>query len=128
DPELAATHTSAMTEARSHSPAHGSRFSWRAVAAAAVVGFLAGSTGLAAAGTLPDPAQDVAHNVLGAVGIDVPRSTEGCPDGRSYRNHGEYVSEVEAAGGDVTTAAQSQCGKPIHANGKGPNGKGPNGK
>jgi len=98
------------------------RFTWRAVAAAAVVGFLAGSTGLAAAGSLPDPAQDVAHDVLDAVGIDVPRSTEGCPEGRAYRNHGHYVSEVEAAGGDVEAAAHSACGMPAHSGGHGHGG------
>jgi hypothetical protein len=99
------------------------RFTWRAVAAAGIVGFLGGSTGLAAAGSLPDPAQDVAHDVLGAVGIDVPRSSEGCPAGRTYRNHGEYVAEVEAAGGDVEAAARSDCGKPERGGGNG-NGRG----
>ena len=90
------------------------RFGWKAVAAAAIAGFLAGSTGLAAAGALPDPAQDVAHDVLDVVGIGVPRSTEGCPEGTTYRNHGEYVAAVEAAGGDVEAAAHSDCGKPVH--------------
>lgn len=99
------------------------RFGWRAVAAAGVVGFLAGGTGLAAAGTLPDPAQDVAHDVLGAVGVNVPRSTDGCPEGRAYRNHGEYVAEVEAAGGDAGAAARSDCGKPTKGRGNG-NGNG----
>lgn len=106
-------------------PARG-RFGWKAVAVAAFSGFLVGSTALASAGTLPGPAQDVAHNVLGAVGVDVPRSTEGCPDGATYTNHGEYVSEVEAAGGDVEAAAKSSCGKPVKPAGRG-NGKGPAG-
>jgi hypothetical protein len=96
------------------SPPRRFQFGWRAVAAAAFVGFLAGSTGLAAAGTLPDPAQDLAHDVLARVGVNVPRSTEGCPEGRTYRNHGEYVAEVEAAGGDVEAAAHSDCGKPAN--------------
>ena len=47
------------------------------VAAAAIVGFLVGSTGLAAAGALPDPAQDVAHDVLSVVQIDVPEGKRG---------------------------------------------------
>ncbi len=47
------------------------------VAAAAIVGFLAGSTGLAAAGALPDPAQDVAHDVLAVVQIEVPEGKRG---------------------------------------------------
>jgi hypothetical protein len=125
DPDLSAAHLTQMATVRPVVAAK-TRRSWRAIAAAAVVGFLAGSTGLAAAGTLPAPAQDVAHSVLGAVGVDVPRSTEDCPDGRSYRNHGEYVAEVEAAGGDVEAAARSRCGKPDperKGQGKGDGGK-----
>jgi hypothetical protein len=49
---------------------------WAGIAAAAVVGFLAGSTGLAMADALPDTAQDVAHVVLGAVQVDVPAGKE----------------------------------------------------
>ena len=58
----------------------------------------------------------------------MPRSTEGCPEGTSYRNHGEYVSAVEAAGGDVRAAAHSDCGKPAHSskgNGNGNEGVAP---
>ena len=36
-----------------------------------------------------------------------------CADG----NHGQTVSSVAEAGGDVTAAAHSQCGKPIHSGG-----------
>ena len=132
DPAVQRRHLSAMaaTPAARRTEPGGRRwrFSWRAVTAAGVVGFLAGSTGLAAAGELPAPAQDVAHDVLGAVGLNVPRSTEGCPEGRTYRNHGEYVAEVEAAGGDVQAAARSRCGMPDRGNrgaGDGPGGGGP---
>ena len=62
------------------------RFGRGAIAAAAIVGFLAGSTGLAAAGALPDPAQDVAHDVLAVVQVDVPKGKEG--------KRGPCVSEV----------------------------------
>src|SRR5687767_929616 len=110
-PEVAATHRHAMAQAVSRP--RRARFGWKAVALAGVAGFFAGSTALAAAGSLPAPAQDVAHDALGAVGISVPRSTEGCPEGSSYRNHGEYVAAVEAAGGDVRAAAHSDCGKPV---------------
>lgn len=48
-----------------------------AIAAAAIVGFFAGSTGLAMAGALPDPAQDVAHDVLSTVSINVPEGNRG---------------------------------------------------
>lgn len=113
DPAVAEEHHLAMRGVVP-SPPRRFQFGWRAVTAAALVGFLAGSTGLAAAGTLPDPAQDLAHDVLARVGVDVPRSTEGCPEGQTYRNHGEYVAEVEAAGGDVEAAAHSECGKPAN--------------
>ena len=53
------------------------RFGRLAVAGAAAVGFFAGSTGLAMAGALPDPAQDVAHDVLAVVQVDVPEGNRG---------------------------------------------------
>jgi hypothetical protein len=112
DPAVRRSHLAAMAAVDAPRERH-RRFGWRSVAAATIVGFLAGSTGLAAAGSLPDTAQDVAHDVLAKVGVDVPRSTEGCPDGATYRNHGEYVSEVEAGGGDAESAARSACGKPV---------------
>ena len=108
-----------MAEVAGHHDGRHRRFGWKAVAAAAIAGFLAGSTGLAAAGALPDPAQDVAHDVLDVVGIGVPRSTEGCPEGTTYRNHGEYVSSVEAGGGDIAAAAHSDCGKPARGKSQG---------
>ena len=52
-------------------------FVWAGIAAAAVVGFLAGSTGLAMADALPDPAQEVAHDVLRVVQVDVPQGKRG---------------------------------------------------
>ncbi|MEO6317525.1 MAG: hypothetical protein ABIP36_01965 [Acidimicrobiales bacterium] len=112
-PDVEATHRHSIAQAVS-GPTR-ARFGWKAVALASLAGFFAGSTALAAAGSLPAPAQDVAHDTLGAVGISVPRSTEGCPDGTSYRNHGEYVSAVDASGGDVRAAAHSDCGKPVHS-------------
>lgn len=115
-PEVEANHRHSIAQAVSRPPR--ARFGWKAVALASLAGFFAGSTTLAAAGSLPAPAQDVAHDALGAVGISVPRSTDGCPEGTSYRNHGEYVSAVEASGGDVRAAAHSGCGKPVHS-GKG---------
>jgi hypothetical protein len=121
-PEVEAGQRHAMARVAAATPR--ARFGWRAVALAAFVGFFAGSTALAAAGSLPGPAQDVAHDTLGAIGISVPRSTEGCPEGSSYRNHGEYVSAVEAAGGDVAAAARSGCGKPLPAGKGGGNGEG----
>ena len=42
-----------------------------------VVGLLAGSTGMAAAGALPGSAQTIAHHVLGTVGVHVPEAPDG---------------------------------------------------
>lgn len=41
-----------------------------------VVGLLAGSTGMAAAGALPGSAQTIAHHVLGSVGVHVPEAPD----------------------------------------------------
>lgn len=64
------------------------RFGRFAVAAAAFVGFVVGSTGFAMAGALPDPAQRVAHDVLSVVQLEVddPKA-----------NHGRCVSEAMKA-------------------------------
>ncbi len=53
-------------------PAPRKRFGRVAVAAAAIVGFAFGSTGLAMAGALPAPAQGAAHDVLSVLQVDVP--------------------------------------------------------
>ena len=54
----------------------------------------------------------------GSQGSGVARSTDGCGSG-TYANHGDYVSSVaHDAGrqpGDVSTAARSDCGKPLTA-------------
>ncbi len=68
-------HTHRMVAVPSAAPER--RFGRFAVAAAAVVGFAFGSTGLAMAGALPDQAQDVAHDVLSTVNVDVPKSNRG---------------------------------------------------
>ncbi len=85
------------------------------VAAAFFAGLLVGSTGLAAADALPDPAQHVAHQVLSQVGVDVPNpdryhGPECGPEQR--RNHGAYVR-------DDHSLAQSDCGKKLGAGGAG---------
>ena len=84
--------------------------------AAAVVVVLGSGVGLAAADTLPAPAQDVAHRALGAFGLHVAPGHERfndpveCPNG-PYRNHGAYVK----ANNDEPNAGASRCGKPSHA-------------
>jgi hypothetical protein len=81
------------------------------IAAAFGAGLLLGSSGLAAADALPDPAQHVAHTVLGHVGVDVPNPARyhgpECGD-EVKANHGAYVR-------DDHSLAQSDCGKPEHA-------------
>ena len=80
------------------------RFGVVSVAAAGVVGFLAGSTGLAMADALPDPAQQVAHDVLGAVQVDVPAGKEG--------KRGPCVSEAaKIKDKDAKRAAMDACPK-----------------
>jgi hypothetical protein len=81
----------------------GPRFGRLAVAAAAIVGFLAGSTGLAMAGALPDPAQGVAHDVLSVVQVQVPDR----PD-----NRGACISAAaKIADPAAKQAAKDQCPK-----------------
>jgi hypothetical protein len=83
------------------------------VAAAFLAGLLLGSTGLAAADALPDPAQHVAHQVLDRVGVQVPdperyHGPECGPTAK--RNHGAYVRDDHAL-------AQTECGKKAKAAG-----------
>ncbi len=94
------------------------RLHW--VAAAAIAGFVAGGTGLAAAAVLPAPVQDTAHSLLSSLGVRVPPGHERYNDptvcvGGPYRNHGAYVRAHK----DDPNAGQSLCGKPLQAaNGK----------
>ena len=70
DPEVRAAH---LRRADAAVPVTAPRrFGPAAIAAAAVLGFFVGSAGLASAGALPDPAQNVAHDVLGVVKVEVP--------------------------------------------------------
>lgn len=78
------------------------RFGRLAVAAAALVGFFAGSTGLAMAGALPDPAQGVAHDVLSVVQVEVPDR----PD-----NLGRCISEAVKPFGDSEDPAAREAKK-----------------
>ena len=115
-----------------------------AMATALVAGALLGGGGLAGAvtGTLPKPAQDVAHQALAKVGIDVPkgsqpgegedgkekaskakaRVTAGCvlPDGTQFSgNHGQWVKahpdDPATPVNERQEAAKSDCGKPLQA-------------
>ena len=92
------------------------------VGAAFFAGLMLGGTGLATAGALPGPAQDVAHSALSNVGVAVPNGhgparyngPECGTDPQTnlpFRNHGQYV---RAHAGDPNAGA-SRCGKPLHA-------------
>jgi hypothetical protein len=85
------------------------------IAAAFLAGLLLGSTGLAAADVLPDPAQHVAHQVLDRVGVQVPdpERYHGPECGSEVkRNHGAYVRDDHAL-------ATTDCGKPAGAGARG---------
>lgn len=85
------------------------------IAGAFLAGLLIGSTGLAAADALPDPAQHVAHTVLDRVGVQVPdpERYHGPECGSTAKkNHGAYVR-------DDHTLAQTDCGKKQKAVGAG---------
>ena len=96
------------------------RFGRFAVAAAAVVGFMAGSTGLAMAGALPAPAQDVAHDVLSTVNVDVPEGTRGACVSAAARDT-SLTEEAKAA----EKAKCPKGGRPAHAGQGGGPGENP---
>ena len=85
------------------------------VAGIVVAGVLVGSTSLAAAGALPDPAQHFAHRALDNVGVEVPdpQRYHGPECGAEVKkNHGAYVRDDKAL-------AKSDCGKKVKAAGDG---------
>jgi len=88
----------------------------KVVAAVSVGALVFSGIGLAAADVLPAPAQDVAHQALGRVGVHVPPGHQRfadpavCPGG-PYRNHGAYVRTHK----DDPDAGPSPCGKPVKA-------------
>lgn len=113
-PEVAGTHLAALDEVDST----GARVSAHRlkIVAAFVVGLVAGTSGLATAGALPDGAQEVAHRTFGAVGIKVPHGDrywgQECA-GEAKKNHGQYVRSQPKD--KRAEAAASKCGKPVQA-------------
>ena len=100
---------------------HGMRARVRPARAAVLVAALAAtlllsSVGLAAADTLPDSVQEVAHTTLAKVGVHVPPGHERyddpvvCPGG-PYENHGAYVRSHK----HDPDAGASPCGKPVRS-------------
>lgn len=111
DPATQSAHLTALASTRTVSPLRHKL----QVAGALLAGLLIGGTGLAAAGALPDTAQQAAHTTLARVGLKVPkghdRVTEGCDtdaNGDPYKNHGQYVKAHK----DDPDASKSDCGKP----------------
>src|SRR5205823_13524392 len=94
------------------------------IVAAFTVGLMAGTTGLASAGALPNGAQEVAHHALGAVGVNVPHGDryQGPECGGTVKNHGQYVRSQPK--GNRAQAAASRCGKPLQAGEDGSDGAG----
>lgn len=116
DDEVAAQHAEIMGSV----PAAATRHRTRAMVAGGtlVVAMFAGTGIAAAAGNLPAPVQKVAHSALAKVGVDVPkeRSTEGC-NGKTYKNHGQFMKDQPKGGEARSAAAKSKCGKPIKDDG-----------
>lgn len=123
DPDLAARHLSAMA---APTPADAPRRHHRLrVVAAFAVGLLAGTTGLATAGALPNGVQEIAHTTLGSVGVNVPHGNryQGPECGGTVKNHGQYVRSQPK--GNRAAAAASRCGKPLGAGADDGNGGAP---
>ncbi len=110
DPVTASRHLSRMAGVRARTS-----FSTKVkIGAALGIGLFVGGSGLATAGALPGPAQDVAHTVLSSVSVNVPGGPQrynGPECGGTYKNHGQYVrTHTQDPNG-----GQSRCGKPIQA-------------
>ena len=104
--------------------------------AVAIGATLVGTSGLAFAGELPEPAQRIAHTVFASVGLDIPtadeRSTEGGPsgsvrpnssEGPSAGTQGDVISDIAryhegtgrengAAVSSEASSGHSQAGQP----------------
>lgn len=105
DPRLQSAHLTQMAGAVQSSR----RRAKVRVAGIVVAGVLVGSTSLAAAGALPDPAQHLAHRALDNVGVQVPNPPRyhGPECGAEVKkNHGAYVR-------DDKSMATSDCGKKV---------------
>jgi hypothetical protein len=115
DPHVASSHLRALAGV----PVRPAWFGRLRVTGAFAAGLLVGTTGLATAGALPAPVQQIAHTTLGAVGVDVPGTDRvGGPECGDAKNHGQFVRAADK--GHRAEAAHSDCGKPKSAvDGKG---------
>jgi hypothetical protein len=120
-------HLTAMAEAAA-APRLMATFGQRLrVAAALVIGFMLGTTGLASAGAL-GPMQPIAATAIEAAtpfsvpgghedDAGTPRYREGCDESVTFKNRGSYLKAVRAKYGkesaELEAAKASDCGKPL---------------
>ncbi len=112
DPATRAGHMRRIADAATTGEPRRRGFVWGGIAAAAIVGFLAGSTGLAMADALPNPAQDVAHDVLQVVNVQVPAGKEG-------KRGPCMASAAKIKDKDAKQAAKDACPKGGNGGGNG---------
>lgn len=83
-----------------------------------VIGLLAGSTGMAAAGALPGTTQTIAHHVLGTVGFDVPKAADAPaqvatgPAQTPWSEEGRSSSSPDDAAGGTEQGGPAETGPP----------------
>jgi hypothetical protein len=111
DPAVASEHLTAMASVRAGRARPVGRFQRLKVGAAFAAGIVLGGTSLASAGVMGQTVQDKVADAAQHVNVNLPggtqRSTEGCPAGKTYKNHGQFVKD----GGDPKAA----CGKPVNS-------------
>jgi hypothetical protein len=114
-------------------PAGRSPLRWR-LGTLGVVGLLAGSTGMAAAGALPGSAQTIAHHVLGSVGMDVPEDSApevvaapATPPWGDVAGADDPTTTSELGAGDAAPTAPSVAGDPATPGGASGTGDDPAG-
>lgn len=94
------------------------RFVKAKVASVSFAAMMLGTSGLAMAGVLPDPVQDVAHRIFSAVGIDVPTSSDARqpdavvqPDGASQTTPDPGPAQVSLRPDDPDGAGSGNAGE-----------------
>lgn len=123
-PSVRATRVSDITTAASARPSRSPRRTPRALAAslvAAAVLVLGGTAWAASKGALPGPVQDLAHDTLRVVGVQVPTSDgdpSDAPAGAGEHTHeGRGVSKETATPGAANRGTEGTADDPAHADG-----------
>jgi hypothetical protein len=111
DPVVASEHLTAMASVRAGRTRPVGRFQRLKVGAAFAAGIVLGGTSLASAGVMGQTVQDKVADAAQHVNVNLPggtqRSTEGCPAGKTYKNHGQFVKDVRDP--------KAACGKPVNS-------------